>query len=531
MSPKLLVNQVEKQRRRPTLEAHGAVLLPRRIPVGMGLLAILTLVPGLAMAGPGKSGRNRLATRPAVNVISNLSWSESGDTTVIQVDAATRPVFTVYKLERPARLTVDLTNATIRDIKSLTDVESWVVSQVATTHFRTNGRSVARVMVNFRRPSHYTVKARGTRVVITITPNKRRKAGDGEAQLKAELAQMQEELKQQKQVASAAVEAATHLRQVAIQARQRLASLSGNQRQEALQDLKQAETRLRQAELARKKADVERDRLQQALRQALKRTGELERKIDRERGMIRDIRFVEDRQAARIEIELDRAGIPAHRVAGQAGQPVLELTGVKLPQLLERTLDTTEFGGPVKQVTSYHQQGKVAIRVNLQHHAEGHLEQVDRTLVWSFPKSGYHGSGTGTVGGRASKDYTYNSTRVAAARVKRRSHRRRTYSGRRIDLDFKDADLHNILRLLSEVGNVNIVTSDKVSGRVTIRMKNVPWDHALDVILRAKQLGQVREGNLVRVAPAADLEKEREAEIARQKQILLLRPLETRLIR
>jgi len=104
------------------------------------------------------------------------------------------------------------------------------------------------------------------------------------------------------------------------------------------------------------------------------------------------------------------------------------------------------------------------------------------------------------------------------------------YSGRRIDLDFKDADIHNILRLLSEVGGVNVVTADNVGGTVTIRMRDVPWDQALDVILQAKGLGMVRQGNLLRVAPLAQLEQEREAAIARQKQQQQLAPLETRLI-
>jgi type IV pilus assembly protein PilQ len=107
---------------------------------------------------------------------------------------------------------------------------------------------------------------------------------------------------------------------------------------------------------------------------------------------------------------------------------------------------------------------------------------------------------------------------------------KRRYIGRRIDLDFKGADIHNILRLLSDVGQVNIVTGDDVKGDVTIKMKNVPWDQALDVILRAKLLGQVREGNLIRVAPLAVLEKEIEQEIARQRQINDILPTETRLI-
>ena len=104
------------------------------------------------------------------------------------------------------------------------------------------------------------------------------------------------------------------------------------------------------------------------------------------------------------------------------------------------------------------------------------------------------------------------------------------FSGRRIDLDFKDADIHNILRLLAEVGGVNIVTGDDVTGSVTIRMVNVPWDQALDVILQAKGLGMVRRGNLIRVAPLVTLEKEREMAIARRKQHIDLAPLETRII-
>jgi type IV pilus assembly protein PilQ len=104
------------------------------------------------------------------------------------------------------------------------------------------------------------------------------------------------------------------------------------------------------------------------------------------------------------------------------------------------------------------------------------------------------------------------------------------YAGRRIDLDLKDADVHNVLRLLADVGQVNIVTADNVSGSVTIRMRNVPWDQALDIVLQSKGLGMVRTGNMLRVAPLADLEKEREMQLARRAQEVKLAPLETRLI-
>ena len=104
------------------------------------------------------------------------------------------------------------------------------------------------------------------------------------------------------------------------------------------------------------------------------------------------------------------------------------------------------------------------------------------------------------------------------------------YAGRRIDIDLKDADIHNVLRLLADTGHVNIVTADDVGGTITIRMRNVPWDQVLDVVLQAKGLGMVRQGNLIRVAPLAQLQKERELKLAQQKQEFELTPLETRVI-
>lgn len=69
--------------------------------------------------------------------------------------------------------------------------------------------------------------------------------------------------------------------------------------------------------------------------------------------------------------------------------------------------------------------------------------------------------------------------------------------GRAIDLDLKGADIHDVLRLLADVGHVNIVVADDVRGSVTLRMKSVPWDEALDVIVRAKGLFAERDGNVI----------------------------------
>jgi type II secretory pathway component HofQ len=73
------------------------------------------------------------------------------------------------------------------------------------------------------------------------------------------------------------------------------------------------------------------------------------------------------------------------------------------------------------------------------------------------------------------------------------------YSGRRIDLDVKSADIHEVCRLLADVGKVNIVVADEVRGTVTLRLRNVPWDQALSTILRVKGFRAERDGNIITV--------------------------------
>jgi type IV pilus assembly protein PilQ len=88
-----------------------------------------------------------------------------------------------------------------------------------------------------------------------------------------------------------------------------------------------------------------------------------------------------------------------------------------------------------------------------------------------------------------------------------------TYTGQRISLDFQQADLIDVLRLISEVSGMNIITSPDVSGRVTTRMVNVPWDQALDTILKTFGLGKDQEGSIIRVMPIDRLRKERDDEL------------------
>lgn len=85
------------------------------------------------------------------------------------------------------------------------------------------------------------------------------------------------------------------------------------------------------------------------------------------------------------------------------------------------------------------------------------------------------------------------------------------YTGRLISLDLQDTDIDNALRIIAEVSNLNIIASEDVTGKITLRLTDVPWDQALDVILKTNGLDKVQEGNVIRIAPVEKLRQEREA--------------------
>jgi type IV pilus assembly protein PilQ len=264
-------------------------------------------------------------------------------------------------------------------------------------------------------------------------------------------------------------------------------------------------------------------------------------------------------------IVVSLTSIPSYTISTTlSGHLRLEFKDTKLSDMAARTLDVTSYRGFVRTVASFHEykDNVSVLEIDREGDSQGDLVVDDKKLMWVFdvprgtrwstsgryvskfedvrkivtvakdpdfpdvPKieSSIHGDGTEVStagGGEAGFTQTLNAQSVGTLG---------RYNGRRIDLDLKDADIHNILRLLADVGHVNVVTADDVAGNVTIRMRNVPWDEALDVVLQAKGLGMVRAGNLIRVAPMSQLNKERELRLAQLKQELELSPLETRLI-
>ncbi len=104
---------------------------------------------------------------------------------------------------------------------------------------------------------------------------------------------------------------------------------------------------------------------------------------------------------------------------------------------------------------------------------------------------------------------------------------KKKYTGAKMSFDFQQADIHNVLRLIAEVSNLNIVAGDDVRGKITLRLKNVPWDQALDIILESEGLGKQRIGNVLRIAPISKLKKEMQEKISAKKTVEKLEPLVT----
>ncbi len=108
---------------------------------------------------------------------------------------------------------------------------------------------------------------------------------------------------------------------------------------------------------------------------------------------------------------------------------------------------------------------------------------------------------------------------------------RQSYHGQHVSLDFKDADVHNVLRLLAEVSKLNIVATDDVRGKVTLRLFDVPWDQALDIVLQVLNLESEQEGNVIRISTVKRLREEREELQKAQEAAKAVEPLRVEYIR
>lgn len=186
----------------------------------------------------------------------------------------------------------------------------------------------------------------------------------------------------------------------------------------------------------------------------------------------------------------------------ETGKVVSEFLGATISGDLARRLDVTDFATPVQEVEIIRGEGKV--RINIE--ADGDFEHV-----------AYQ---TGNV-------YTVEVKRVIEEPSEIDKRRRQGYTGARISLNFQDIQVRAVLQLLADINGKNLVASDSVGGNVTLRLEDVPWDQALDIILSTRGLGKREEGNVMWVAPAAELAEREREELEAMQQLQELAPLYT----
>lgn len=220
-----------------------------------------------------------------------------------------------------------------------------------------------------------------------------------------------------------------------------------------------------------------------------------------------------------------------------------------LPKELERSLDTTEFQSPINFISSFQSNTtppEVNITINLNSWVRWEVKETNPTLTLSFenpavglPEAGGLPEAPGVAEAASVSEEvkaplppiaTVGVPTGEAVKVETATGGLKVYKGVPIYLDAKDMEIIDALRLIAEVSGLNIIASEKVKGKITMKLDNVPWDQALDLILDTKDLGMVQYGNVIRIAPKKDLQDEQKALLEAQAQKEELRPLQTKII-
>ncbi|HKJ88985.1 MAG TPA: type IV pilus secretin PilQ, partial [Gammaproteobacteria bacterium] len=203
-----------------------------------------------------------------------------------------------------------------------------------------------------------------------------------------------------------------------------------------------------------------------------------------------------------LKLQLDRTGaeVQVHR---EKGRVVMDLPKTRLPKRLQKRLMVTDFGTAVQSVDLYQKGDHVRVVASGKGPLDPTTYQLDDKLVLNVGKK------------KAEK-----AKRGLAAMGK-------PYQGEKLSLNFQDIGVRQALNILADFANLNIVVSDSVSGSLTLRLQEVPWDQALDLILDSQGLGMVREGKVIRVAPQGQLQKQREQKLQAKLKKQELVPLQT----
>lgn len=205
-----------------------------------------------------------------------------------------------------------------------------------------------------------------------------------------------------------------------------------------------------------------------------------------------------------VVIDLLGSNTPAD-VQQQGSKIVVRMLGNKIPAHLARRLNVNDFATPVATVDAYNDGGNGVITIQSNGSYEYMAYQAENKLTISLKRP----EEKNTVKARNSNLYT----------------------GKKISLDFQDIEVRRVLQLLADFTGINMVAADSVQGNITLRLKDVPWDQALDIILKTKNLDKRHNGNVIWIAPVAELIKAEDDEAKALAQSIKLAPIQTEYIR
>jgi type IV pilus assembly protein PilQ len=186
----------------------------------------------------------------------------------------------------------------------------------------------------------------------------------------------------------------------------------------------------------------------------------------------------------------------------QGNQVIVDFLNTALPESLRRRLDVTDFGTPVAQVNAFQQGAGARLVIEPRGLWEQNAYQSDTRFVVEV------------------KPVKEDPTRLFQGT-------RQGYQGERLSLNFQNVDVRSLLQVIADFTNLNIITSDSVQGSITLRLKDVPWDQALDIILQSKGLDMRKNGNVIIVAPREEIAAKEKLELEARNQIADLEPLRT----
>ncbi len=223
------------------------------------------------------------------------------------------------------------------------------------------------------------------------------------------------------------------------------------------------------------------------------------------RSEIRDLQFQRTPEGeGRLTLELTDPSVDVN-VYSEAGDVKVQFVETTVPERLMRRYDVTDFATPVNSVD---------------------VNTTSRGATLTLKTQGEFDY----LAYQTNNEYVVSVKPLTQREVEERR-KEFAYTGDRISLNFQDIEVRAVLQLIADFTELNLVASDTVDGRITLRLQNVPWDQALELVLKTKGLDKRQVGNVLMVAPAAEIAERERQEIEANKQIAELAPLQSEFVR